>query len=149
MSFALRLSLLISCLCLCRVVAIKNYYPAIRIIIQLLQYQNKVWVLFVFVSDVAGLAKHNMIVGLTHKLTNRRQHVICYDLMFQDFFIPVIIYFLIYFFLLEGFGQWLGVVFPTARVSHPLMVSHSPIIRDGISITAKLLGLRKPPCHGP
>lgn len=26
----------------CRVVAIKNYYPGIRIIIQLLQYQNKV-----------------------------------------------------------------------------------------------------------
>lgn len=103
--------------------AIKNYYPAIRIIIQLLQYQNKVWVLFVFVSDVAGLARHNMIAGLTHKLTNRRQDVICYDLVLLDFFSRFIIYFLIYIFLLEGFGQWLGVAFPTARVSHPLMVS--------------------------
>lgn len=68
MSFAMILFLLISCLCLCRVVAIKNYYPAIRIIIQLLQYQNKVWVLFVFVSDVVGLARHNMIAGLTTSL---------------------------------------------------------------------------------
>jgi len=91
-----------------------------------------------------------MIAGLTHKLTNCRQDVcICYDLVLQEFFIPVIIYFLIYFFLFEGFGQWVGVVFPTARVSHPLMVSHNPIIRHGISITAKLLGLRKPSCYGP
>lgn len=82
-------------LCLCRVVAIKNYHPGIRIIIQLLQYQNKVWVLFVFVSYVAGLARHNMIAGFIHKRTNRTQDAICYDL--------------------EGFGEWLGVVFPTAR----------------------------------
>ena len=80
----------------------------------------------------SGSCKAQYDCRLYHKLTNRRQDVICYDLVLLDFFIRVIIYFPIYFFLLEGFGQWVGVVLPTARVNHPLMVSYNPIIRHGI-----------------
>ena len=52
----------------CRVVAIKNYYPGIRIIIQLLQYQNKVILsalfLFIYQTTIRLSEWTNKLKGL-------------------------------------------------------------------------------------